>query len=115
MSHPSLPVITDEPLEPPTKAIPTETVSDHLNSRQNLAIIRPGFYRHFKGSFYEVLGTAVDSETLQTKVLYRSISYGTLWLRDIKDFTATVTNADGNPVPRFLFQDPGIPSPERTR
>ena len=33
----------------------------------------PGFYQHFKGGFYEVLGVADDPETGKRYVVYRSL------------------------------------------
>lgn len=61
-----------------------------------------GAYRHYKGGIYEVVGTCMDCETLKTKVLYQSVVYGTLWVRDLEDFMATVTKDDGIAVPRFI-------------
>ena len=44
--------------------------------------IKPGKYRHFKGNFYEVIGIASHSETLEPMVVYRALygEYG-LWVR----------------------------------
>ena len=35
--------------------------------------IQKGVYRHFKGGLYEVVDTVIDSETLETMVLYRPL------------------------------------------
>lgn len=44
--------------------------------------IRKGRYRHFKGNFYEVIGTARHSETLEEMVVYRALyGEGGLWVR----------------------------------
>lgn len=44
--------------------------------------IEAGRYRHFKGREYEVIGTALHSETEQEHVVYRAL-YGEhgLWVR----------------------------------
>ncbi len=44
--------------------------------------IKPGKYRHFKGNYYEVIGIAFHSETLEPMVVYRAL-YGErgLWVR----------------------------------
>ncbi len=42
--------------------------------------IKLGIYRHFKGNEYEVLFIALDSETLEEKIVYRDINKGTVWL-----------------------------------
>ena len=35
--------------------------------------VRPGFYRHYKGDRYEVIGVARHSETLAPMVVYRAL------------------------------------------
>lgn len=65
-------------------------------------LIEPGIYRHYKGSDYEVIGTARHSETEEWLVVYRTL-YGNfdLWVRPLEMFTETVTLASGEVVPRF--------------
>jgi hypothetical protein len=64
----------------------------------------PGIYRHYKGSLYEVLGTAQHSETEEVLVVYRALygDYG-LWVRPLTMFTESV-NQDGQPQPRFALE-----------
>ncbi len=68
-----------------------------------MATLRPGRYRHFKGSEYEVLGVARDSETEQEVVVYRAL-YGErgLWVRPLAMFTEIIER-DGRQVPRFAY------------
>ena len=63
--------------------------------------IKPGFYRHFKGNLYEVIGTAKHSETLEEMVVYRAC-YGEhgLWVRPASMWNETVT-VDGTEKRRF--------------
>lgn len=49
-----------------------------------------GRYRHFKGNYYRVEGTARDSETGETLVLYRSEKEGGLWARPLCMFLSEV-------------------------
>lgn len=60
-----------------------------------------GRYRHYKGNFYEVIGTARHSETDELLVVYRCL-YGdkSLWVRPLMMFREYVTLA-GRRVPRF--------------
>jgi hypothetical protein len=68
--------------------------------------IKSGKYQHFKGNFYEVIGIALDSETLKEyvvyKALYNSKEFGldTLWIRERENFLGEV-EVDGKKVPRF--------------
>ena len=61
----------------------------------------PGFYRHFKGDRYEVLGTARHSETDEALVVYRAL-YGEhgLWVRPLAAWFEHVRR-DGHDGPRF--------------
>lgn len=56
-----------------------------------LPAIEPGTYRHFKGNFYWVFGTALHSETEEALVVYRAL-YGDagLWVRPYGLFTSPV-------------------------
>jgi len=66
---------------------------------------RPGIYKHYKGGQYEVLGTAVHSETEEELVVYRSL-YGTYQLnvRPRKIFLDDVDRPDFKyKGPRFVL------------
>ncbi|TMU23763.1 DUF1653 domain-containing protein [Halomonas sp. ATBC28] len=64
----------------------------------------PGIYRHYKGSLYEVLGTAQHSESEEPLVVYRALygEYG-LWVRPRDMFVETVTK-EGLTQPRFALE-----------
>jgi hypothetical protein len=75
---------------------------DH--DRQNLPPLietPPGLYRHYKGMFYEVIGTARHTETEEVLTLYRAL-YGErgLWVRPAAMFNEEVV-VDGVRQPRF--------------
>jgi hypothetical protein len=61
-----------------------------------------GFYRHYKGGQYEVIGTVRHSETLEPMTLYRAL-YGAhgLWVRPAGMFNEQVL-VDGVMQPRFV-------------
>jgi hypothetical protein len=63
-------------------------------------VLNPGWYRHFKGGVYEVIDTVINSETLETMVLYRPKDSTDFWVRPYDMFVATVVK-DGVPVSRF--------------
>ncbi|MCI6228623.1 MAG: DUF1653 domain-containing protein [Candidatus Faecousia sp.] len=65
--------------------------------------IKPGKYRHFKGNYYEVIGIAHHSETMEEMVVYRAL-YGEhgLWVRPAVMWTETV-DRDGYHGPRFQY------------
>lgn len=66
----------------------------------------PGFYRHYKGGWYEVLDTVRCSETLQGMTLYRALYGGWgLWVRPAAMF-AEVGVFEGREQPRFTRHDP---------
>jgi len=64
-----------------------------------------GVYRHYKGNFYEVIGTARHSETLEAMTVYKTL-YGSpleqqqLWVRPQKMFLEEVL-VNGKMEPRF--------------
>lgn len=65
--------------------------------------IRPGRYRHFKGGEYEVLGTALHSETKEPMVVYRALyGEGGLWVRPAAMWSEHVQR-DGYSGPRFVL------------
>ena len=50
-----------------------------------------GIYRHFKGDYYIVLGTGINSETLEEYVIYRALyGEGKVYLREINNFLSEV-------------------------
>ena len=60
-----------------------------------------GFYRHFKGGEYEVVGLARHSETQAWHVVYRALyGDGGLWVRPATMFVEYVTHG-GESVRRF--------------
>ncbi len=63
--------------------------------------IKIGFYRHFKGNIYEVIGIATHSETLENLVIYRN-EKGDIWARPIDMWNETVER-DGKTFKRFSF------------
>ncbi len=65
--------------------------------------IRPGRYRHFKGNEYQVIDTALDSETEQPYVIYRPL-YGKaqLWIRPLDQF-CEIVDRNGLKQPRFNY------------
>ena len=65
--------------------------------------IKYGKYRHFKGNFYEVVGFAKHSETLEDLVVYKALyGKGELWVRPASMWNETVER-DGKTFKRFTF------------
>lgn len=64
---------------------------------------KPGKYRHYKGRFYRVIGTARHSETEEELVVYQKLydDFG-LWVRPLGMFTGWV-ETDGRKVERFAY------------
>ena len=65
--------------------------------------IKPGKYRHFKGNYYEVIGVAHHSETMEEMVVYRALyaEHG-LWVRPASMWEEVV-DRDGYHGPRFQY------------
>ncbi len=76
-----------------------------------LANLPTGLYRHHKGGWYQVLGTARCSETLQGMVVYRALGqqadqdWAATWVRPAAMFSETV-NVAGQWQPRFTPINP---------
>lgn len=71
--------------------------------------VAPGRYRHYKGNFYQVIGTARHSETDELFVVYRPLyGEGGLWVRPEPMFTEMV-DVDGESVPRFRKEEDAAP------
>lgn len=71
--------------------------------RNDHKVIPPGTYQHYKGNFYEVLGEAKHSETLEDLVVYKALYDDTvskIWARPRKMFLEMVL-VNGKEVPRF--------------
>lgn len=68
--------------------------------------IEPGKYKHYKGKFYEVVGVALHSETLEPVVVYKPLyeSKSEYWVRPYDMFVETVEK-DGQTIPRFAKVD----------
>lgn len=62
-----------------------------------------GKYQHYKGNYYQVLGVARHSETLEDLVVYQAL-YGDhgLWVRPLAMFCENV-EVKGVVVPRFRY------------
>ena len=65
--------------------------------------VEPGFYRHYKGAYYQVIDCARHSETEQWLVIYRAL-YGDfgLWVRPLDMFCENVAIV-GKSQPRFQY------------
>ncbi len=76
-----------------------------MESHFTAELPEPGIYRHYKGKFYEVLGTAVHSESGEQLVVYRAC-YGKrgLWVRPLSMFLGSV-EVDGRSQPRFVPEE----------
>lgn len=65
--------------------------------------ICPGRYRHFKGNEYQVLCTALHSETQEPMVVYRALyGAGGVWVRPAAMWNEIV-DRDGYCGPRFTL------------
>ena len=67
--------------------------------------MKPGKYRHYKGKEYELLFTAVHSETLEPMAVYRAL-FGDMkvWVRPLSMCDEDVCTENGT-VKRFTYID----------
>jgi hypothetical protein len=64
-----------------------------------------GTYKHYKGKYYEVIGVAKHSETLEELVVYDALydnPGSNLWVRPLKMFIEEV-EVGGKKMPRFEY------------
>ena len=65
--------------------------------------LKSGKYRHFKGNYYELIGIAKHSETLEPMVVYQALyGEGGLWVRPASMWNEIVER-DGKSFPRFIY------------
>ena len=69
--------------------------------------MKKGIYRHYKGKNYEVVNTAIHTETQEVLIVYKAlyetdINNDGLWVRPIKMFTEHV-QINGEDIPRFEY------------
>ena len=67
--------------------------------------VKLGFYQHFKGMKYRVIGLAKHSETLEDMVIYEALydnPVAKIWVRPAKMFAETIEK-DGKTFKRFTY------------
>jgi len=77
-----------------------------MSHQFNQSNLKPGKYQHYKGKYYQVLGIAKHSETLEDLVVYQAL-YGEkqLWIRPKKMFLEKITK-NKKTIPRFKYITP---------
>lgn len=66
-------------------------------------LMKNGIYQHYKGQYYELIGTAKHTETLEEVVVYRALyDRMELWIRPLKMFTEQL-HINQKKIPRFKF------------
>lgn len=71
------------------------------NEKKELILMKKGIYKHYKGNEYEVIGTAIHSETLEKMVIYKALYRdGKTWVRPINMWDEEV-EINGKMVKRF--------------
>lgn len=65
--------------------------------------LKLGKYQHFKGNYYELIGIAKHSETLEPMVVYKALyGEGGLWVRPAAMWTEFVEKENYH-GPRFRY------------
>jgi hypothetical protein len=67
--------------------------------------VEVGYYKHFKGNIYQVLGVGKHSETGEELVVYLGLYdvphvFGAMWIRPVSMFLETIER-DGKVMRRF--------------
>jgi hypothetical protein len=78
--------------------------NQHELQKEKVTMVKKGFYRHFKGMLYQVVGTARSSESINDAYVVYQALYGTyeLWIRPLSMFTEQVM-VNGEFVDRFTY------------
>lgn len=72
----------------------------NMFDKNNVEVVR-GFYRHYKGGIYEVLGFGTHTETVECLVHYLD-SKNNFWMRPI-DMWNEFVDYEGETVKRFVY------------
>lgn len=79
----------------------TESTDAQVEKQHFYTEVKPGKYRHFNGNEYEVIGTALHSETGEKLVVYKALyNDGGLWVRPY-DMFKEIIEKDGKKIQRF--------------
>ncbi|MEX1997706.1 MAG: DUF1653 domain-containing protein [Candidatus Andersenbacteria bacterium] len=74
---------------------------DRAQERMTAVAPLPGeCYQHYKGGAYEIVVCALQEDTLEPLVIYRSLAHGSLWARTLTNWNETV-RVNGTSVKRF--------------
>lgn len=65
-------------------------------------MIKSGYYKHYKGNIYRVIGYATHSETLEPLVIYEAVYNGKVWARP-ESMWNDILEYNGEKVKRFTF------------
>jgi hypothetical protein len=78
------------------------------NFSDAVSSLKPGKYQHYKGQFYQLIGVARHSKTLEELLVYRALYHSdqfgdqALWVRPAAMFLESV-DLPGQSIPRFKF------------
>lgn len=75
--------------------------------------VRPGLYRHYKGSLYRVLMTAYESTNGRPReelVVYTSDALHNVCVRTAAEFCERVRWDNGHILPRFVYMHDDAPA-----
>lgn len=80
-----------------------------MKTKPDNPLVKPGYYQHYKGPYYQVLDIARHSETEEWLVIYRPL-YGedALWARPLTMFCEQVQH-QGALVTRFRYLGNTLP------
>jgi len=58
-------------------------------------------YEHYKGGTYEIVTLATHTETGEKLVVYKSLNFGSIYVRPLDIFMSHITDSLGMKIPRF--------------